>query len=132
MAAYKITNLVIHGDDGGEIAARIMSEIVCVDHIDDLHDFVRQSTVLEVEHFDYTTVPSVQWALYGLMGGEANDVYRRGEFPLESRTAISIARTVKALCGLTALKCRREEYGDYVRFHPYGLHLAADYQVVYP
>lgn len=132
MTAYKITNLVIDGDDGGEIAARIMADPVCVDSEIDLEDYIRQSTVLEVEHFDYIVVPSVRWTLFAFYGGETNDVYRRGEFPLGDLSTLSITRRVKALCGISGLKCRREEYGDSVGFKPYGLLQKAYYEVVYP
>lgn len=132
MTAYKITNLVINGDGGGDIAARIMSDVFCCDNVSQLENYLRQSTVLEVEHFNFIVVPSVRWTLCGLFNGEVNDVYRRGEFPLGDLSTLSITRRVKALCGFTGLKCRREEYGDSVGFKPYGLLQKAYYEVVYP
>lgn len=65
---------------------------------------------------------TVSYEYTDTFGGEANYAWvKRGEFQDSPRTPDNlIVKKVKALVGLTGVKCKRTHYGDMIELRPYG------------
>lgn len=65
---------------------------------------------------------TVSYEYTDTFGGEANYAWvKRGEFQDSYRTPDNlIVKKVKALVGLTGVKCKRTHYGDMIELRPYG------------
>ena len=75
---------------------------------------------------------SVQYTIYGLFGGEANDCYDRGVIEIDENSSdLSVVRAVKSAVGWNGLRCKREEIGETISLTPYGILQRLDIDPVY-
>jgi hypothetical protein len=67
-------------------------------------------------------MPSVYVTLYGLFGGETNDVYGRYTIPITGKlTNLAIVRKVKSELGWSGIRCATLDYGDSIELEPRGI-----------
>jgi hypothetical protein len=84
-------------------------------------EWVRKAERLE-GGFTHHPVMTVTYEYTDTFGGEANYSWvKRGEFQDSSGTPDRlVVRKVKALAGLTGVRCKRTDHGDMIELRPYG------------
>jgi hypothetical protein len=150
MTAYKVTEIVFDLDDSmetdflgenGEVITedqlqkslqdKVIGEIFVADEDDEIVDMISDKYGWCVLSSKVEQVPSVEYTIYGLFGGETNDLYRRGEIPILGKTTeLAIVRAIKNAIGWNGLRCRKEDYGDSIRLYPSGLLQCCDIEAV--
>ena len=143
MPAYKVLSVVFDledslesdfVDDNGNIITeeslqkslqqKVIGEVFVVDEYND-EDFVDKISDKYgwcVLSSTVEQIPSAEYIIYGLFGGETNDVYKKGEIPIIGKTTdLAVIRAIKKEIGWNNIRCRTENYGTFLELYPSGL-----------
>ena len=101
---------------------KAIGEIIIVDDCDDVADAISDEYGWSVSSSTVEQIPSAEYIIYGLFGGETNDVYKKGEIPIIGKTTdLAVIRAIKKEIGWNNIRCRTENHGTFLELYPSGL-----------